>query len=420
MACLRLGRLRGFLDDHRHGRRLAVRGTTGGLVEVAPPARVDAAAVLPVHLEQVEREDVVAPEVVDQRVQERVGSGSAHPTEFSSRGSALEWRGEGRFRDRPHRWHYGRNDEPLAHHPGCRAPRPRACARGRLRLRFDRLPDGHAQRRRPAGAQGFPRRPLVPLDRRQIPDERLGQRPASCSRPKVDFEHGLVRPGFHQDLGGTSRFLQVDLAYGLTGHTTLLASAPVLTHRSYDIGHPPVLTENYKTSGIGDTLGGVRHALIASPSFSLVASAGLEMPTGDYRLVALRGALRHRRPRSHAAAGQRLVGRAAERPGLAPHHEGRARPHGSASPTRSTPRTRSSTATGTTRSRASPWAGPIGSRVRASLQAQVGAPGPQRVPGRAASPPPAGTIIYAIPGLSVSARASSPPTCSCWSRSTAT
>jgi hypothetical protein len=59
-----------------------------------------------------------------------------------------------------------------------------------------------------------------------------------------------------------------------------------LTDRSYDIGHPPVLTENYKTSGIGDTLVSVRHALIASPSFSLVASAGLEMPTGEYRLIA--------------------------------------------------------------------------------------------------------------------------------------
>jgi hypothetical protein len=47
-----------------------------------------------------------------------------------------------------------------------------------------------------------------------------------------------------------------------------------------------VLTENYKTSGIGDTLVSVRHALLASPSFSLVASAGLEMPTGEYRLIA--------------------------------------------------------------------------------------------------------------------------------------
>lgn len=108
-------------------------------------------------------------------------------------------------------------------------------------------------------------------------------------RPKIDFEDGVVRPGFHQDLGGDSRFLQLDLAYGLTGHTTLVASAPVYARRSYEVGHLFVLTENYKTSGIGDTLLAVRHALIAEPSFSLVATAGLEMPTGEYRLVASTG-----------------------------------------------------------------------------------------------------------------------------------
>jgi hypothetical protein len=108
-------------------------------------------------------------------------------------------------------------------------------------------------------------------------------------RPKIDFEDGIVRPGYHQDLGGTSRFLQLDLAYGVTGHTTLVASAPLFTHRSYEIGHLFTLTENYKTTGIGDTLVAVRHALVAEPSFSLVASAGVEMPTGDYRLVASTG-----------------------------------------------------------------------------------------------------------------------------------
>ncbi len=108
-------------------------------------------------------------------------------------------------------------------------------------------------------------------------------------RPKIDFEDELVRPGFHQDLGGTARFLQLDLAYGLTGHTTLVASAPVYSHRSYEVGHLFVLTENYATSGIGDTLLAVRHALVTEPSFSLVASAGLELPTGDYRLVASTG-----------------------------------------------------------------------------------------------------------------------------------
>jgi hypothetical protein len=105
------------------------------------------------------------------------------------------------------------------------------------------------------------------------------------TRPKVDFEHGIVRPGFHQDLGGRASFLQLDAGYGLSGRTTLIASAPIATHRSYDVGHPPALTENYETWGIGDTLVGVRHAVVAAPELSLVLGAGLELPTGDYRLV---------------------------------------------------------------------------------------------------------------------------------------
>jgi hypothetical protein len=105
------------------------------------------------------------------------------------------------------------------------------------------------------------------------------------NRPKVDFENGIVRPGFHQDLGGTSRFLQIDAAYGITGRTTALLSAPVVTHRDYEIGHPPALTEDYETWGLGDTLVGVRHALVAGASLSVVGGIALELPTGDYRLV---------------------------------------------------------------------------------------------------------------------------------------
>ena len=107
---------------------------------------------------------------------------------------------------------------------------------------------------------------------------------ARVTRPKVDFENGIVRPGFHQDLGGHSRFLQVDAAYGLTARTTLLASAPVVTRRSYEVGHPPVLTENYETWGLGDTLVVARHSLVAGPELSVVVGAGLELPTGEYRL----------------------------------------------------------------------------------------------------------------------------------------
>jgi hypothetical protein len=105
------------------------------------------------------------------------------------------------------------------------------------------------------------------------------------TRPKVDFEHGLVRPGFHQDLGGTSRFLQLDAGYGLTGRTTLIASAPIVTRRSYEVGHPPALTERYETWGLGDTLVGVRHAVVSRAQTSIVLGAGLELPTGEYQLV---------------------------------------------------------------------------------------------------------------------------------------
>ena len=107
---------------------------------------------------------------------------------------------------------------------------------------------------------------------------------ARVTRPKIDFEHGIVRPGFHQDLGGRSRFLQVDAAYGLTGRTTILASAPVATRRSYDVGHPPLI-ENYETWGLGDTLVSVRHAVVAGTETSVVLGAGVEMPAGEYRMV---------------------------------------------------------------------------------------------------------------------------------------
>jgi hypothetical protein len=105
------------------------------------------------------------------------------------------------------------------------------------------------------------------------------------NRPKVDFENQIVRPGFHQDLGGSSRFLQLDIGYGLTGRTTALASAPVVTHRDYEIGHPAALTESYETWGLGDTLVGVRHSFLAPGSLSVVGGIAVELPTGDHRLV---------------------------------------------------------------------------------------------------------------------------------------
>jgi hypothetical protein len=128
----------------------------------------------------------------------------------------------------------------------------------------------------------------VDLSYRATDDSQLmsgSEETARVSRPKIDFENQVVRPGFHQDLGGTSRFLQLDVGYGITGRTTALASAPVLTERDYDVGHPPALTESYETWGLGDTLVGVRHSFTAGGSLSVVGGIGIELPTGDYRLV---------------------------------------------------------------------------------------------------------------------------------------
>jgi hypothetical protein len=108
-------------------------------------------------------------------------------------------------------------------------------------------------------------------------------------RPKVDFENRRLTPGYHDELGGTSRFLQLDLAYGLGQRVSLVASVPLLAHRSFDIGHPPILRETYSTSGNGDTVLGARYALLAGSSASLVAGLGIETPTGRNSLVSPAG-----------------------------------------------------------------------------------------------------------------------------------
>jgi hypothetical protein len=217
------------------------------------------------------------------------------------------------------------------------------------------------------------------------------------TRPKIDFEHGLVRPGFHQDLGGTSQFVQLDLGYGLTGSTTLVASAPIVTHHSYDIGHPPVLTENYETWGLGDTLVGAHHALLTSAGTSVVAGLALEMPTGDFKLVSSAalfdiGVLDPMlQPGSgswdfvgNVQAARRLTSGGLDLTGAFSYQLN----------TTNDLQYRYGNDTIASTS----LAGPVGSRVRASLQLKLAHRGRSTFRGEDVSST-GGTVVYAIPGL---------------------
>lgn len=107
-------------------------------------------------------------------------------------------------------------------------------------------------------------------------------------RPKVDFENRFLRPGYHNEFGGTERFLQLDVAYGLTSRVSLLASFPVFARREFEIGHPPVFQETYTTTGNGDVLLGMRYALTTAPFSHLVGGLSLKVPTGPHQLVSPR------------------------------------------------------------------------------------------------------------------------------------
>ena len=112
-----------------------------------------------------------------------------------------------------------------------------------------------------------------------------GDPTASVLRPKVDFEHGLILAGYHREVGGRERFLQTDLAYGLTSRATVYLSVPLLIQRSYDIAHGGALQQRTTTRGAGDLLLGVQWGVLSGPGGALVARAAVKSPTGNFRLI---------------------------------------------------------------------------------------------------------------------------------------
>jgi hypothetical protein len=104
----------------------------------------------------------------------------------------------------------------------------------------------------------------------------------SVLRPKVDFEGQRLIPGYHGERGGHEQFLQLDLSYGLSSRVTLLASAPLVAHRSYQVVHGQ-FEHVYDTTSFGDVLVGARYALDGGAR--TVAGLSAKLPTGRSRLV---------------------------------------------------------------------------------------------------------------------------------------
>ena len=102
----------------------------------------------------------------------------------------------------------------------------------------------------------------------------------SVRRPKVWLEGGAMWPGFHEELSGHERFLQLDAAYGLRARTSLFASVPLRAARSYTVGHGGV-TQQYRPRGLGDTLVGLRHAFGAR----FLSTLGVKLPSGESGLI---------------------------------------------------------------------------------------------------------------------------------------
>lgn len=105
---------------------------------------------------------------------------------------------------------------------------------------------------------------------------------SSVLRPKVDFERERIIPGYHGERGGHESFLQLDASYGVSRRLTLLASAPLMVRRSYEVVHSQFVHE-YETTGFGDMVVAARYAL--DPMARVVAGLAVKLPTGPSQLL---------------------------------------------------------------------------------------------------------------------------------------
>jgi len=109
-----------------------------------------------------------------------------------------------------------------------------------------------------------------------------GEATDTVLRPKVDFVRQRIIPGYHGERGGHEQFVQLDVSYGLSSRVTVLASAPLVAHRSYDVVHSQ-FEHIYNTTSFGDVVVGARYAL--DRTSRTVAGLSFKLPTGRSRLV---------------------------------------------------------------------------------------------------------------------------------------
>jgi len=130
------------------------------------------------------------------------------------------------------------------------------------------------------GGGGLPRKGRWQVDltfrHTSVGDGREGTAPsADVRRPWVDFERQTVWSGFHRESRGRERFVQVDIARGLSSRWAVGLSVPLHTRRVYDVVHGSS-GFSYEPEGLGDTLAVVRRAL----GEGWVAGFGLKLPSG--------------------------------------------------------------------------------------------------------------------------------------------
>jgi hypothetical protein len=114
--------------------------------------------------------------------------------------------------------------------------------------------------------------------------------------PAIDFETGTIEPDHHREIETLNELMQVDLSWGVAPRLSVIAALPILNRRYHehydDVGTPEeAFSNDAGTTGLGDLRVGLRGALLVRPRRQLIGSAGLELPTGPYRLRDDEGAI---------------------------------------------------------------------------------------------------------------------------------